>query len=94
MPNTPLKCLVSPTFVSLVLLLSCSCMAATGVSGSGRPYKPLIVPVTKDTKTSLYTIAIKNDAPLVVDLAGTLVWSTCPSTHSTVPCMHYYKATL
>ncbi|KAL5223323.1 hypothetical protein ABZP36_028036 [Zizania latifolia] len=60
-------------------------MAATGEQQ--RPYNPLIVPVTKDTKTSLYTIAIKNDAPLVVDLAGTLVWSTCPSTHSTVPCL-------
>ncbi|KAG8044642.1 hypothetical protein GUJ93_ZPchr0159g29106 [Zizania palustris] len=50
--------------------------------------KPLLSRITQDSKTSLYTISIKNGAPpLVVDLAGTLVWSTCPSTHSTVPCL-------
>uniref|UniRef100_J3L7P1 Xylanase inhibitor C-terminal domain-containing protein n=1 Tax=Oryza brachyantha TaxID=4533 RepID=J3L7P1_ORYBR len=62
-------------------------MAATGDQQPA--YKlPLIVPLVRDTNTSLYTIKIKNDGPLVVDLAGTLVWSTCPSaaTHSTVPC--------
>jgi hypothetical protein len=48
---------------------------------------PLIVPIAQDPTTSLYTISIKDGGePLVVDLAGSLVWSTCPSTRSTVPC--------
>ncbi|KAF0926844.1 hypothetical protein E2562_027428 [Oryza meyeriana var. granulata] len=84
MPNTRIKCLRPPAIVSLVLLLSF--LVATGDQQPA--YKlPLIVPLVRDTDTSLYTIAIKNDAPLVVDLAGTLVWSTCPSTHSTVACL-------
>ena len=65
---------------SLVLLLSC-----TVATGDGQP--PLISRLAKDPATSLYTITVKADkSPLVVDLAGSLVWSTCPSTHSTVPC--------
>uniref|UniRef100_A0A0D9VA18 Xylanase inhibitor N-terminal domain-containing protein n=1 Tax=Leersia perrieri TaxID=77586 RepID=A0A0D9VA18_9ORYZ len=47
--------------------------------------KPLISRITKDYNTSLYTISIITTttngapaaAPLVVDLAGSLVWSTC-----------------
>uniref|UniRef100_A0A0D9VA17 Peptidase A1 domain-containing protein n=1 Tax=Leersia perrieri TaxID=77586 RepID=A0A0D9VA17_9ORYZ len=50
--------------------------------------KPLVARITQDyVHSSLYTISINNNsAPLVVDLAGSLVWSTCPSTHATVPC--------
>ncbi|KAL5228584.1 hypothetical protein ABZP36_016849 [Zizania latifolia] len=86
MPNTRIKCLLwSPAaIVSLLVLLKCMALA----SGEQQPYKlPLVFPLAKDPNTSLYTIAIKKDATLVVDLAGTLVWSTCPSTHSTVPCL-------
>uniref|UniRef100_A0A0D3EYF9 Peptidase A1 domain-containing protein n=2 Tax=Oryza TaxID=4527 RepID=A0A0D3EYF9_9ORYZ len=74
------KCLLPPAIVSLVLLISC--MVATGEQQA--PYKPLVVPLVRDSDTSFYTIPIKNGAPLVVDLAGTLVWSTCPSTHTTL----------
>uniref|UniRef100_A0ACD5XGL0 Uncharacterized protein n=1 Tax=Avena sativa TaxID=4498 RepID=A0ACD5XGL0_AVESA len=66
----------------VVLLLSC-----TVATSHGQP--PLISRLAKDPATSLYTITVKADkSPLVVDLAGSLVWSTCPSSpkHGTVPC--------
>jgi hypothetical protein len=62
-----------------VLLLRC-----TAARASQQP--PLLCRIAKDATTSLYTISIKGDAPLLVDLAGPLVWSTCPSSHATVPC--------
>ncbi|RCV28974.1 hypothetical protein SETIT_5G446100v2 [Setaria italica] len=71
-----------PYAVSLllvVLLLQC-----TAAQASQQP--PLVSRITKDATSSLYTISIKDDAPLLVDLAGPLVWSTCPSPHATVPC--------
>uniref|UniRef100_A0ACD5XK64 Uncharacterized protein n=1 Tax=Avena sativa TaxID=4498 RepID=A0ACD5XK64_AVESA len=64
---------------SLVLLLSCT------VATSDRK-APLISRLVKDTATSLYTTTGADKPPLVVDLAGSLVWSTCQSTHSTIPC--------
>uniref|UniRef100_A0ACD5XDY3 Uncharacterized protein n=1 Tax=Avena sativa TaxID=4498 RepID=A0ACD5XDY3_AVESA len=65
---------------SLVLLLSCTVATSD-------PQPPLITRLAKDPATSLYTTTVETDkSPLVVDLAGSLVWSTCPSTHSTVPC--------
>jgi hypothetical protein len=69
--------------LSLVLLLSCT------VATSDRQ-PPLISRLAKDPATSLYTITIKADkSPLLLDLAGSLIWSTCPSSssaHSTAPC--------
>lgn len=38
---------------------------------------PVLVPVTKDTATSLHTIPFNDGAKLVVDIDGPLVWSTC-----------------
>ncbi|KAF7032951.1 hypothetical protein CFC21_044081 [Triticum aestivum] len=38
---------------------------------------PVLVPVTKDPATSLYTLPFHYGANLVVDIAGPLVWSTC-----------------
>ncbi|XP_037418445.1 chitinase CLP-like [Triticum dicoccoides] len=67
---------------SLVLLLSC-----TAASCEQTP--PLISRLAKDLNTSLYTITIKADkSPLLLDIAGSLVWSTCPppSAQSTVAC--------
>ncbi|KAF7025867.1 hypothetical protein CFC21_038019 [Triticum aestivum] len=67
---------------ALVLLLSC-----TAATSDRQP--PLISQLAKDPETSLYTISVKADkSPLLLDLAGSLVWSTCPpsSAHSTVPC--------
>jgi hypothetical protein len=74
-----------PRVISLLALLLLPCVVVA--SGSEQPpYRPLVSPLAKDRNTSLYTISIKKSAPLVVDLAGSLVWSTCPSTHGTVPC--------
>ncbi|KAF7039962.1 hypothetical protein CFC21_049901 [Triticum aestivum] len=42
---------------------------------------PVLVPVTKDPATSLYTLPFHNGANLVVDIAGPLVWSTCQPGH-------------
>ena len=68
---------------SLVLMLSC-----TPASGEQTPHKPLVTKLAKDPITSLYTITVKADkSPLLLDLAGSLVWLTCPppsSSHSNV----------
>ncbi|KAG8053994.1 hypothetical protein GUJ93_ZPchr0001g30288 [Zizania palustris] len=50
------------------------------------PSKPIVTRLTKDPAISLYTISVKSGASLVVDLAGPLLWSTCPSPHRTIPC--------
>lgn len=42
---------------------------------------PVLVPVTKDPKTSLYTIPFHDGAALVLDTAGPLVWTTCQPDH-------------
>ncbi|TVU14300.1 hypothetical protein EJB05_37761, partial [Eragrostis curvula] len=69
--------------LSLLLLLSCpGTIAADGQP----PSKPIVTPITKDPFTNLYTIPVKNGAPLVLDLAGSLVWSTCQQGHRTIPC--------
>lgn len=75
----------------VVLLLSSSTAPASAEEPPTAPTKPpLISRLAKDPETSLYTISIKADrSPLVVDLAGSLVWSTCPpplTPHGTVPC--------
>ncbi|XP_062208734.1 chitinase CLP-like [Phragmites australis] len=81
-PDAPMVYLFPLAISSLALLL----LPCTVVASEQTPYKPLIARVTKDHNTSLYTISIKNGEPLVVDLAGSLVWSTCPYKHGTVPC--------
>ncbi|EAZ14769.1 hypothetical protein OsJ_04696 [Oryza sativa Japonica Group] len=61
----------------LVLLASPpSCSAA-----APRRRDPVVVPVTRDPATSLYTIPVRYYDNLVVDLAGPLVWSTCAADH-------------
>ncbi|CAO1940875.1 unnamed protein product [Urochloa humidicola] len=82
-PTAPAVVSLFPRAISLLALLLLPCVS---VATENPPYKPLVSPLAKDPNTSLYTISIKNGAPLVVDLAGSLVWSTCPSTHATVPC--------
>ncbi|CAN6241590.1 unnamed protein product [Urochloa humidicola] len=66
---------VPPLLVLSLLLLSGDASA-----------KPIVAPIAKDDSTGLYTIPVKNGAPLVLDLAGALVWSPCQSPHRTVPC--------
>uniref|UniRef100_A0A0D9VA12 Peptidase A1 domain-containing protein n=1 Tax=Leersia perrieri TaxID=77586 RepID=A0A0D9VA12_9ORYZ len=63
----------------LVLLLavapppSCTALAP--------PPRAVVVPVTKDPATSLYTIPVRYYDDLVVDLSGPLIWSTCADDH-------------
>ncbi|RLN24035.1 hypothetical protein C2845_PM07G34190 [Panicum miliaceum] len=67
--------------VSLCLFLAASfspCALASGAAG-----KPLVTPITKDASTSLYTAPLKDNRPLVLDLSGPLVWSTCDASHPT-----------
>ncbi|KAL6845049.1 hypothetical protein ACP4OV_024544 [Aristida adscensionis] len=71
--------------LSLLLL---TLVAADGDQSS----TPIVASITKDPTTSLYTIPVERYAPMVLDLAGPLVWSTCPkgkvwwSPRPTVPC--------
>ncbi|CAO2181792.1 unnamed protein product [Urochloa humidicola] len=55
----------------------CLSAASTLASGGGGGGKPLVTPITKDASTSLYTSPLKDGHPLVLDLTGPLVWSTC-----------------
>jgi hypothetical protein len=76
----------SPVLVLWLLLLVSSTQAS---GGSAQPVIPILARLTKDPATSLYSITIKHgDRPLVVDLAGPLLWSRCPPVHRTVPCIN------
>ncbi|KAG2566508.1 chitinase CLP-like [Panicum virgatum] len=75
---------VLPLLVFSLLLLSPPGTLAGG--DGGPPSKPIVTPISKDGSTSLYTIPVKGGAPLVLDLAGPLVWSPCQPGHRTVPC--------
>ncbi|KAL6650790.1 hypothetical protein ACP70R_009715 [Stipagrostis hirtigluma subsp. patula] len=75
----------SPVLVLSLLLLSLS-PPVTLAADAPPPSKPIVTRIAKDSSTSLYTIPVKNGAPLVLDLAGPLVWSPCPAKHRTVPC--------
>ncbi|KAL5228106.1 hypothetical protein ABZP36_016371 [Zizania latifolia] len=84
MLSLPCSCArVLPWLLLSLLLVSAPSTMAT----DGRPpSKPIVTRLTKDPAISLYTISVKSGAPLVVDLAGPLLWSTCPSPHRTIPC--------
>ncbi|TVU14304.1 hypothetical protein EJB05_37765, partial [Eragrostis curvula] len=71
-----------PSRSSLAIVLSLLLLTADGQT----PSTPIVTSITKDRSTSLYTIPVKNGAPLVLDLAGSLVWSTCQQGHHTIPC--------
>uniref|UniRef100_A0A0D9VA10 Peptidase A1 domain-containing protein n=1 Tax=Leersia perrieri TaxID=77586 RepID=A0A0D9VA10_9ORYZ len=78
--------------VLLLVSLSPSPIAtATNPHHSPSKSKPIVTRLGKDPATSLYTISISGNgaAPLVVDLAGALLWSTtaCSSSspHRTIP---------
>ncbi|KAM0908186.1 hypothetical protein ACQ4PT_015629 [Festuca glaucescens] len=80
---------IFPLAISLLLVLSPAAVrrcAAQERTGDAPPYKPLVSPLARDSATSLYTITIQDSGPLIVDLAGPLVWSTCASGHPTFSC--------
>ncbi|XP_020150245.1 chitinase CLP-like [Aegilops tauschii subsp. strangulata] len=64
--------------MSLVALLVLAASLAWPASSQGLP---VLVPVTKDPATSLYTLPFHSGANLVVDITGPLVWSTCQPGH-------------
>ncbi|PUZ47359.1 hypothetical protein GQ55_7G158000 [Panicum hallii var. hallii] len=77
----------SPALPLLVLSLLLLSPPGTLAGGDGSPpSRPIVTPISKDGSTSLYTIPVKGGAPLVLDLAGPLVWSPCQPGHRTVPC--------
>ncbi|CAO1947188.1 unnamed protein product [Urochloa humidicola] len=59
------------------LLAVALCLVAASTLASGSGGKPLVTPITKDGSTSLYTSPLKDGRPLVLDLTGPLIWSTC-----------------
>ncbi|XP_062208733.1 chitinase CLP-like [Phragmites australis] len=72
--------------ISLCLSVSLSPCTLATASYSG---KPLVTAVTKDPATSLYTSPLKDSRPLVLDLSGPLIWSTCERSHPTLECHHH-----
>ncbi|CAD6228292.1 unnamed protein product [Miscanthus lutarioriparius] len=50
--------------------------------------KPLVTAITKDAATKLYTAPLKDAQPLVLDLSGPLLWSTCAAAHPSYECHH------
>nr|CAB3505095.1 unnamed protein product [Digitaria exilis] len=64
---------------SLLLVVVSPAVASNGNVAS----KPIVTPISKNA--SLYAIPIKNGAPLVLDLAGPLVWSKCSPPQGTSP---------
>ncbi|EAZ14768.1 hypothetical protein OsJ_04695 [Oryza sativa Japonica Group] len=76
--------------VSLCVALASSLpWAAASANGNGNG-KPLVAAITKDAATSLYTVPIKDGRPLVLDLAGALVWMSCAAAHPTLECHHHF----
>ncbi|XP_052208045.1 probable aspartic proteinase GIP2 [Diospyros lotus] len=51
---------------------------------SAQPFKTLVAPIHKDTKTSLFTLTLKQN--YLLDLSAPLSWIQCPQPHPTVPC--------
>jgi hypothetical protein len=72
--------------VALAACLSPCTLAAAAAQGGG---KPLVTAITKDPATSLYTSKLKDGRPLVLDLSGPLIWSTCDGSHPTLQCHHH-----
>ncbi|KAI5002382.1 hypothetical protein ZWY2020_027032 [Hordeum vulgare] len=64
------------------------CIFACATAGD-RGGQPLVTAIAKDAATSLYTIPAKSGRPLVLDLSGPIVWSTCDddgASHDTLEC--------
>ncbi|OMO74298.1 Peptidase A1 [Corchorus olitorius] len=53
---------------------------------SALPYKTLVAPITKDTKTSLYSITLNSREKYVIDINAPLSWRLCQTPASSVSC--------
>ncbi|CAL5094614.1 unnamed protein product [Urochloa decumbens] len=89
----PMRRLCSHHLLAVVsaLLLAAAAVpesaAQWGWGSGGGDHAPLVSPLANDPATSLYTISIMDGGgPLVVDLAGDLVWSACAPGHPTFSC--------
>ncbi|KAG8053993.1 hypothetical protein GUJ93_ZPchr0001g33005 [Zizania palustris] len=74
-----------PKHSNLVFVLAATLLVLVSPASCAAPPQPrrdpVVVPVTKDPATSLYTIPVRFYDNLVIDLAGPLVWSTCADAH-------------
>ncbi|RLN43503.1 hypothetical protein C2845_PM01G10920 [Panicum miliaceum] len=75
---------------ALALLIAPPLMLFAVASGCDRHSRPLpvVTRVTRDDASGLYLISVRNYdfAPLVLDLAGPIIWWPCFWDHHTVPC--------
>jgi hypothetical protein len=78
--------------VSLCLAASLSPRTLAAAAAQGGNGKPLVTAVTKDPARSLYTSPLRDGRPLVLDLSGPLIWSTCDRAHPTLQCHHHVCA--
>ncbi|KAL3626223.1 hypothetical protein CASFOL_029772 [Castilleja foliolosa] len=53
---------------------------------SSQPHTTLVAPLTKDTKTSLYTITLNSNERHIIDLSAPFSWRHCPPHRPTVKC--------
>ncbi|CAO2195826.1 unnamed protein product [Urochloa humidicola] len=88
-PKPALLLAVSLCYLSALLPW---CTAAIYGSNAGGNGKPLVTAITKDAATKLYTAPLKDGHPLVLDLSGPLIWSTCPPKHPSFECHHHVCA--
>ena len=76
-------------FCSTLALLVLSLLLVSPPPSTLAAAMPIVTRIRKDPATSLYTVSIrKGGAPLVLDLAGPLVWSSCANeVHRRFPCV-------
>ncbi|KAJ1287014.1 hypothetical protein BS78_03G397600 [Paspalum vaginatum] len=80
---------LKPTLLLLLAVSLCCCLPWCAADGGG---KPLVTAITKDAATKLYTAPLKDGRPLVLDLSGPLIWSTCDRGHQSFECHHHVCA--
>ncbi|OMO74345.1 Peptidase A1 [Corchorus olitorius] len=61
-------------------------IAFSFISVSALPYKTLVAPIVKDTKTSLYSITLNSREKYVIDINAPLSWRLCQTPASPVSC--------
>ncbi|RLM61455.1 basic 7S globulin 2-like [Panicum miliaceum] len=75
--------------LAVSLCLAACCLSPCTLAAAPKGGKPLVTAITKDPATLLYTSPLKDSRPLVLDLSGPLIWSTCDRSHPTLQCHHH-----